>query len=155
MRVTKYKTKLTVDRKAELTKDFSVNYSGMDNRFTSPDEIARFAKGFLRMHEDTEEHMYMLCLNNKLMMTGVFEISHGNVSSSIVGSREVFQKALLANAVSIVLLHNHPSGDTTPSREDIQVTERLVEAGKLIGIQVLDHLIIGDRYTSLKEKGYL
>lgn len=99
--------------------------------------------------------MYMVCLNTKLHMTSVFEISHGNVNSSVVSPREVFQKALLANAVSIILMHNHPSGDTKPSREDIEVTKRLVEAGKIVGVQVLDHLIIGDDYCSLKEKGYL
>ena len=60
-----------------------------------------------------------------------------------------------ANAVSIILMHNHPSGDSTPSREDIEATKRLVEAGKVIGVEVLDHIIIGDRYASLKEKGYV
>lgn len=108
------------------------------------------------MQEAPEEYMYMLCMNTKLEMTSVFEISHGNVNSSIVGTREVFQKALLANAVSIALIHNHPSGDPTPSREDVEVTKRLVEAGKIVGVQVLDHIIIGrPGYTSLKEKGYL
>ena len=155
MRVVKYKTKLTVDRKAVLEKDYSVNYPEMDNRMNSPEEIVKFAKGFLRMHEETEEYMYMVCLNTKLMMTGVFEISHGNVNSSIVGTREVFQKALLANAGSIILMHNHPSGDCTPSQEDIKVTKRLEEAGDIIGIDVLDHIIIGREYCSLREKGYL
>ena len=103
-----------------------------------------------------QHHMYMICVNTKLELTSIFEISHGNVNSSIVGTREVFQKALLANAVSIFLMHNHPSGDTTPSREDIQVTKRLVDAGNLIGVQVLDHIIIGrPGFTSLKEKGYI
>lgn len=155
MRVVKYKTKLTKDRKAILEKDYSVNYPELDNMMNSPEQVAKLAKGFLRMHEETEEHMYMLCLNTKLKLTGVFEISHGNVNSSIVGTREVFQKALLGNAVSIILIHNHPSGDCTPSREDIKVTERLVEAGKIVGVDVLDHIIIGQTYCSLKEKGYL
>lgn len=155
MRVVKYKTKLTTDRKAVLAKDYSVNYPEMDNRMNSPETVVKLAKGFLRMHEETEEHMYMLCLNTKLMLTGIFEISHGNVNSSIVGTREVFQKALLGNAVSIIVMHNHPSGDCSPSREDINVTKRLVEAGNIVGIQVLDHLIIGDSYCSLKEKGYM
>lgn len=155
MRVVKYKTKLTVDRKAVLEKDYSVNYPDLDNMMNSPEKIVKFAKGFLRMHEETEEYMYMICLNTKLMMTGVFEISHGNVNSSVVGAREVFQKALLGNAVSIILMHNHPSGDCTPSSADIKITERLKEAGNIIGIDVLDHIIIGREYCSLKEKGYL
>lgn len=155
MRVTKYKTKLTSDRKAVLEKDYSVNYPELDNMMNSPEKVAKLAKGFLRMHEETEEYMYMLCLNTKLLLTGVFEVSHGNVNSSIVGVREVFQKALLGNAVSIILIHNHPSGDCTPSREDITITKRLVEAGKIVGVEVLDHIIIGQQYCSLKEKGYI
>lgn len=155
MRVTKYKTKLTSDRKAVLEKDYSVNYPELDNMMNSPEKVAKLAKGFLRMHEETEEYMYMLCLNTKLLLTGVFEVSHGNVNSSVVGVREVFQKALLGNAVSIILIHNHPSGDCTPSREDITITKRLVEAGKIVGVEVLDHIIIGQQYCSLKEKGYI
>lgn len=155
MRVTKYKTRLTTDRKAVLEKDYSVNYPELDNIMNSPEKIVKLAKGFLRMHEETEEYMYMICLNTKLMMTGLFEISHGNVNSSVVGTREVFQKALLGNAVSIILMHNHPSGDCTPSIQDIEVTKRLVEAGKIIGVEVLDHIIIGKQYCSLREKGHL
>lgn len=154
MRVVKYKTRLNGEGRAVLEKDISVNYPEMDRTMNRPEQIVRFAREFLRMHEDTEEYMYMLCLNTKLVMTGVFEISHGNVNSSIVGPREVFQKALLANAVSIVMLHNHPSGNPTPSREDIMVTNRLVECGKLLGVDVLDHLIIaGGTYCSLRERG--
>lgn len=155
MRITKYKTRLTKTGKAVLEKDLAVNYPEMDNRINSPDKVVKIAKDFLRMHEETEEYMYMLCMNTKLALTGIFEISHGNVNCSIVGAREVFQKALLANAVSIIVMHNHPSGDTTPSREDINVTKRLVEAGHIVGVDVLDHIIIGDTYCSLKEAGHM
>lgn len=95
-------------------------------------------------------------MNTKNVIHGVFELSHGNVNSSIFGVREIFQKALLANAVSIILLHNHPSGNPQPSIQDIESTKRAVEAGRIVGVEVLDHLIIGDTsYVSLKEKGYL
>ena len=87
-----------------------------------------------------------------MILTSVFEISHGTVKMSVVTPREVFQKALLANAVGIILLHNHPSGDCTPSKEDIKVTKRLMESGDIIGVDVLDHLVIGrPGYFSLKE----
>lgn len=155
MRVTKYKTRLTVEGRAVLEKDLCVNYPEMDRFMNSPDKVARFAKDFLRMHEETEEYLYMICLNTKLVMTGVFELSHGNVNSSVVGIREMFQKALLANAVNIILIHNHPSRNCTPSREDINITKRMVEAGKVVGVEVLDHIIVGDGYCSLKEKGYV
>lgn len=155
VRMIKYKTRLTEDKRVTLEKEISVNRPDIVSIIRSPDDAADIAKGFMRIHEEPEEYMYMICMNTKNRVVGVFEISHGNVNSSVVGVREVFQKALLANAVSIILIHNHPSGDCTPSREDINITKRLVEAGHLIGIEVLDHLVIGEKYCSLKEKGYI
>ena len=156
MRVVKYKTKLTEQQRVVLEKEVSVYCPEVDRKMNSPEKIVGLAKTYLQMHELPEEYMYMVCMNTKLDMIGVFEISHGNVNSSIVGTREVFQKALLANAVCIAMIHNHPSGDPMPSREDIVVTERLVKAGEVLGIQVLDHIIIGrPGYTSLKDKGYI
>lgn len=156
MRVIKYKTKLTNDGKAVLEKELSVNYPELDRKMNSPEKVVMLARNFLRLHEQTEEYLYMICMNVKLELTSVFELSHGNVNSSIVSVREMFQKALLANAVSIIVMHNHPSGDPTPSREDIQVTKRMVDAGELLGVQVLDHIIIGrPGYSSLKDKGYM
>lgn len=155
MRITKYKTKLTEDKKVTLEKEVSVNRPDLDRKLNSPDKVVRLARDFLHLHEQSEEYLYMVCLNVKLDVTSVFELSHGNVNSSIVGIREMFQKALLANAVNIIVMHNHPSGDCSPSREDIDITKRMVEAGNLLGVQVIDHLIVGDSYCSLKEKGYL
>ena len=155
MRITTYKTRLTENKRVVLEKEISVNRPDICDVIRSPENVAEIAKGYLRMHEEPEEYMYMICMNTKNKIIGVFEISHGNVNSSIVGTREVFQKALLANAVSIILMHNHPSGDCTPSREDVEVTKRIAEAGKIIGVQPLDHIIVGDTYTSLKEKGYI
>ena len=154
-RMTKYKTKLTENKRVVLEKEVSMNYPDLSYIIRSPEDVMQIGKAFMRIHEEPEEYMYMICMNTKNRVIGVFEISHGNVNSSIVGTREIFQKALLANAVSIILMHNHPSGDPSPSREDIEVTRRIVEAGKIIGIQVLDHIIIGDRYSSLKEKGHM
>ena len=83
-------------------------------------------------------------------------VSVGTLNKAIVHPREVFKTAILSNAASIMAFHNHPSGETTPSQQDIQLTNRLYEAGELLGIKLLDHLIIGDgTFTSLKEKGYL
>lgn len=154
-RMTKYKTRLTENKRVVLEKEISMNYPDLSYIIRSPEDVVQVGRSFMRIHEEPEEYMYMICLNTKNRVIGVFEISHGNVNSSIVGTREIFQKALLANAVSIILMHNHPSGDPSPSREDIEVTRRIVEAGKIIGIQVLDHIIIGDKYSSLKEKGHV
>lgn len=84
------------------------------------------------------------------------DVSVGSINTSIVHPREVFTEAIKRNATSIIICHNHPSGDPTPSNEDVNITHRLRECGKLIGIQVLDHIIIGNgSYVSMKEKGIL
>jgi DNA repair protein RadC len=154
-RMTKYTTKLTENKRVILEKEMSMNCPSLSYAIKSPDDAVHIGKEFMHIHEEPEEYLYMICMNTKNRVIGVFEISHGTVNASLVTPREVFQKALLANAVSIILMHNHPSGDCTPSRQDIEITKRLVEAGNLLGVDVLDHIIIGDRYSSLKEKGYL
>lgn len=155
VRVIKYKTRLTENKRVELDKEVSTNCPDLSYAIKSPDDAVTIGKEFMRIHEEPEEYMYMICMNTKNKIIGIFEISHGTVNASLVTPREVFQKALLANAVSIILMHNHPSGDCTPSRQDIEITTRLTEAGKVVGVEVLDHIIVGDRYSSLKEKGYM
>ncbi|MEN1970484.1 DNA repair protein RadC [Lentibacillus sp. N15] len=103
-----------------------------------------------------QEHFVVLFLNTKNQIIHRQTIFVGSLNASIVHPREVFREAVKRSAASIICAHNHPSGDPTPSHEDIHVTRRLVESGKMIGIEVLDHLVIGDRkFASLKEKGYL
>ena len=102
------------------------------------------------------EQFIIACLNTKNEPTNISVVSVGTLNKAIVHPREVFKTAILSNAASIMAFHNHPSGETTPSQQDIQLTNRLYEVGELLGIKLLDHLIIGDRtFTSLKEKGYL
>lgn len=151
----KYKTKLTRNKRVELDKEVALNYTDESFIITCPDDAADIAKRFIGIHEHTEEHMYMFCMNTKNRIVGIFEISHGNVNSSIVGSREIFQKALLANAVHILLIHNHPSGDPTPSNEDIFVTKKIKELGEFIGVPLVDHIIIGDTHVSIKAAGHI
>ena len=104
---------------------------------------------------DREQFM-IACLNTKNEPTNISVVAVGTLNKAIVHPREVFKTAILSNAASIIAFHNHPSGETTPSQQDIQLTNRLYEAGELHGIKLLDHLIIGDgTFTSLKEKGYL
>lgn len=108
------------------------------------------------MRHLNQEHLAVLFLDTKNQIIHNRTIFVGSLNSSIVHPREIFREAVKRSAASIICAHNHPSGDPTPSQEDIHVTKRLVEAGKIMGIELLDHLIIGDRkYTSLKEKGYL
>ena len=96
----------------------------------------------------------MFTLDTKNKIIGAFGVSRGALNSSLVHPREVFKRALLSNAASIMLAHNHPSGDPTPSSEDKATTKRLVEAGDIIGIRVLDHIIIGeDSFTNIGDMG--
>lgn len=97
----------------------------------------------------------MIALDTKNKPVGVFEVSHGTASASIVGSREIFIRLLLVGASCFVISHNHPSGDCTPSKEDIEVTRRLKECADMMGLSLLDHIIIGDGFTSLSECGYI
>ena len=102
------------------------------------------------------EQFIIACLNTKNEPTNISVVSVGSLNKAIVHPREVFKTAILSNAASVMAFHNHPSGETTPSQQDIQLTNRLYEVGELLGIKLLDHLIIGDRtFPSLKEKGYL
>lgn len=102
------------------------------------------------------ENFTCLYLNTKNQVIHRQTIFIGSLNTSIVHPREVFKEAFRRAAASIICLHNHPSGDPAPSREDIEVTKRLVECGRIIGIEVLDHIIIGDhKFVSLKEKGHI
>ena len=99
------------------------------------------------------EQFIIACLNTKNEPTNITVVSVGSLNKAIVHPREIFKTAILSNAASIMAFHNHPSGETTPSQQDIQLTNRLYEAGELLGIKLLDHLIIGDgTFTSLKRK---
>ena len=103
--------------------------------------------------DKSEEEFWIACLDAKNIIIGLHMVSRGSLSSSIVHPREVFKRAILNNASGIICMHNHPSGNPAPSQADSDVTRRLVEAGELIGIRVIDHIIVGDEtYVSLKEK---
>ena len=109
-----------------------------------------------QLQDSDREQFIITCLNTKNEPTNILVVSVGTLNKAIVHPKEVFKTAILSNAASIMAFHNHPSGETTPSQQDIQLTNRLYEAGELLGIKLLDHLIIGDgTFTSLKEKGYL
>lgn len=120
----------------------------------SPEDGANYVMNEMRFL--SQEHFVCLYLNTKNQVLHKQTIFIGSLNASIVHPREVFKEAFRRSAASIICVHNHPSGDPTPSREDIEVTKRLSECGKIIGIDLLDHLIIGEnKFVSLKEKGYL
>lgn len=119
-----------------------------------PNDVADLVMTDMRYLD--REHFRVLSLNTKNHVLSVETVSIGSLNNTVVHPREVFKSAIRNSAAAIILVHNHPSGDTEPSREDIQVTNRLKETGDLLGIQVFDHLIIGNgKYLSFKEKGLL
>ncbi|NBH81748.1 JAB domain-containing protein [bacterium C-53] len=117
-----------------------------------PSQISEYYMEELR-NEETES-AFVVFLNGKNRFLGDYCLSKGTVNASLVSTREIFRKALQQKAVYIMLVHNHPSGDPTPSKEDIYITYKVMKAGKLMDIPLLDHVIIGDgTYVSLKENG--
>lgn len=120
----------------------------------SPKDAADYLMEDLRYLQ--KEHFVCLFLNTKNHVIGQETLSMGTLNSSLVHPREVFRAAIKRSSASIICAHNHPSGDPAPSPEDIHLTNRLVEAGQIIGIDVLDHIVIGDRtFVSLKEQGLM
>jgi DNA repair protein RadC len=121
-----------------------------NQRLNSPEKVNDYMQPILR--DLAHEEFHILLLNTKNSLIKRIQIFKGTLNQCNVYPRELFREALLHSAASIVLVHNHPSGSTEPSREDILITDRLIEAGRMIGIYVADHIIIGHNYyTSLKE----
>ncbi|MCI7814268.1 MAG: DNA repair protein RadC [Lachnospiraceae bacterium] len=122
--------------------------------FQNPASIARYCMEDFRHCE--QEQLLVMMLNTKNRLLGEEMISKGTVNASLISPREIFIRALHYHAVYLILVHNHPSGDPKPSKEDIEITHRIQEAGNLIGIELLDHLVIGDhRYVSFRESGLM
>lgn len=123
-------------------------------KISSPEDVYR--RLFPRMREQKKEMFIELCLDTKNQILKEEVISVGSLNANVVHPREVFKLALTESAAHIIVAHNHPSGDPTPSREDIEITKKLVETGNIMGITVLDHVIIGDgRHFSMKEAGHI
>lgn len=123
--------------------------SNQQQQIKSPEDVKNYVMEDMRYYD--REHFKCLYLNRKNQVISLETISIGGLANSLVHPREVFKPAVKRSAAAVILIHNHPSGDPTPSKEDINITKRLIESGKLLGIEVLDHVIIGDgRYVSLK-----
>lgn len=124
------------------------------NVIKSPLDVVELAREYIQNAD--REILGLVCLDTKNRITALHTISVGTLNSSLVHPRECFKIAIAANAASCVLFHNHPSNDCTPSIEDRNVTERIKKSGELLGIELLDHLIVGEtNHYSMKEKGYI
>ena len=139
----------------ELYNRFSINKKLEKNYIISkPEDIYDLVKDDMKYFE--QEHFRILMLNTKNIVINIKDIFIGASDSSVIETRKVFKEALKYNAKNITICHNHPSGDPDPSKEDINISLRIKEAGKIIGIDLLDHIIIGDnRFISLKYKGVI
>lgn len=120
-----------------------------------PADAAALASAYLAKAD--REHLAAILLDTRNQVIGITTISIGDLSSAIVHPREVFKVAILANSACIIIAHNHPSGDPTPSYEDVQITQRLIASGEIVGIEVVDHIVVGERgrFASLKERGLI
>ncbi|WP_148705295.1 RadC family protein [Methanosarcina siciliae] len=138
----------------ELARRLEIFVEEPKRKICSPRDV--YSLMYPRMREQKKEKFITLYLDTKNQILKEEVVSIGSLNASIVHPREVFKSALLESSASVIMVHNHPSGDPSPSREDIMVTEKLVEGGKLLGIDILDHIIIGDgRYVSLKDEGFV
>lgn len=138
-----------------LVKEKGAMYD-VQKKIGSPYDAYKAITEIAKVQEEAQEVFGIITLNIKSKIVAVHEISRGALNNSLVHPREVFKPAILHNAAAIICFHNHPSGDPEPSKEDIETTKRLVEAGKIMGIEILDHIIVGeDRYVSLKERGVI
>ena len=142
MKYAKYELRLEKVKVKEDTKEYI---------FKDVNGAYEFARDVIELNTLPEERFYVASINVRGKVVGYFEISKGDISSSYAGAREVFRPAIMQNAASIIMFHNHPSDDCMPSSEDKKTTERLIEAGKILGIPVVDHIIVGgEKYFSFR-----
>lgn len=121
----------------------------LDPKLNSPEKVFQYC---IDMQSLPQEVVRIIFLDSKLTVLGSKEISKGTISTSIAHPRDIFREALIRNSTGIIMVHNHPSGDPTPSQEDIELTKRIKKAGELLGVNLLDHIIIGKTYFSLRQK---
>lgn len=128
----------------------------VDVKCSQTEKAAEVFRDLLKMENEAQEVFAMISLDTKKNVIGVFEVSRGAIDKTIVEPAEVFKRALLSNAHTIIIGHNHPSGDPDPSVLDIRITDRLKKVGENLGIPVLDHIVIGDGcYYSFLEEGLI
>ena len=152
MIIRKYETYQN-DGVLELVKESEKRYEGTTN---NPEEIKDMLNGAFRHGYRSEEIMHLVCFNTKMCCVGVFEIGHGTTTASLCNPKDIFKKALMVNAEAIVIVHNHPSGSTEPSKDDVKLTKKVKLAGEFIGIELLDHIIVAnDDYFSFMQNDIL
>jgi DNA repair protein RadC len=138
----------------ELGKREDLEPEPKDFNIKNPESVVKAIRSSIK--DKAKEHFKLILLNPRNKIIGISTISIGTLNASLVHPREVFKDAIVHSAASVVLAHNHPSGDPEPSEDDIKITNKLVESGKILGIEVIDHIVIGkNNFCSFKEKGLM
>lgn len=155
MRITKGKMVLDDAFRPVLQKECVRNYPSMKN-LDMPEKVVEVMNSVFGMETLAEEYVYVIALTARAYPLGFFETSHGSCLTSIVGIREIMMRVILCGAVDLIVVHNHPSGNSNPSDEDVSITKRLKDASNLLGIRLCDHIIIGrGEYFSFRLKELL
>lgn len=160
MRITTYTTRMNEDSLNVLVKERTFNYKTENSHLDSAEKVAKMMCDGFQIHLCAEEFIYQLALDHKCKVLGVFEVAHGTVNACLLHTREIMIRNVLCGASAFIVVHNHPSGELAVSEEDIRTTKKLYDAGKLMGIELLDHIIIGrenqnEAIYSMKEHGFL
>ena len=147
-RITKYDVR--------LVKESASNYDYDYVKLRNPYMVCQLVNTIFDLENMCEEHLVMLALDTKLKVVGAFDIHTGTQKSSLVSTKSIFTRAMLCNANSIIIAHNHPSGNPYPSMDDIHITNKIKEAGEILDITLQDHIVVGDNdYYSFKQEGRL
>ena len=150
MKIRKYQVELDKNKHNKLIREKTYEYQ-TDKKCNRPDIVTDMLQKTIRLHKQAEEHLYLIALDAKCDVLGLFEISHGTATEAYGKPREILIRALLCGATNLILAHNHPSGDETPSIQDATTKNRIEEACALVGIGFLDFIILGEHYYSFQE----
>ena len=155
MRITTYTTRIK-DNLNVLVKERAYNYKTENSHLESADKVVKMMCDVFQIHLRAEEYVYLLSLDTKCKVLGIFEVGHGTVNACLLHTREIMIRNVLCGASAFIVAHNHPSGELSISRDDVSTTKKLYEAGELMGIHLLDHIIIGredekEAYYSMAE----
>ena len=149
--VTIYDLIIDSSKQVKLKKNRNISFDVEKLRIDEPGRAVEVFRRVFNIDNLTEEYVFLMCTDAEGDIKGMFEVSHGSISKALINIRGIFQRALLCNATNLIVAHNHPSGGCKPSNEDIRSYKGLVKAGKIMEIEVLDNLIIGNGYYSFKE----
>lgn len=153
--MTKYDVVANKENRFPILQETKVSYKD-EITASNPETVVNVLNKLFQANERCEEHIYLLCFNAKNTVIGAFEVGIGGMDACIVDPKNIFIRALLCGAVSIILAHNHPSGNPEPSAADIQLTKRIKEAADILNINLLDHVVIGfDNYKSIARMGMI